>query len=52
MELEVAPMAYRGYSIFEPHYNIAPTSILPILTIEDGHRHVSPMKWGLTLGAD
>ena len=44
-------MNYRGYPILEPHYNIAPTSILPILTLDDGHRHISPMKWGLTLGA-
>src|SRR5258708_1987827 len=50
-ELDVEPMNYRGYPILEPHYNIAPTSILPILTLEDGHRHISPMKWGLTLGA-
>ena len=44
-------MNYRGYPTLEPHYNIAPTSILPILTLDDGHRHISPMKWGLTLGA-
>ena len=44
-------MNYRGYPILEPHYNIAPTSILPILTLDDGHRHISPMKWGLTLVA-
>jgi putative SOS response-associated peptidase YedK len=50
-ELDVEPMNYRGYPILEPHYNIAPTSILPILTLEGGHRHISPMKWGLTLGA-
>src|SRR6266481_7784294 len=50
-ELDVEPMNYRGYPILEPHYNIAPTSILPILTLEDGHRHISPMKWGVTLGS-
>jgi putative SOS response-associated peptidase YedK len=50
-ELDVEPMNYRGYPIFEPHYNIAPTSILPILTLADGHRRISPMKWGLILGA-
>jgi putative SOS response-associated peptidase YedK len=50
-ELDVEPMNYRGYPILEPHYNIAPTSILPILTLEDGQPHISPMKWGLTLGA-
>jgi putative SOS response-associated peptidase YedK len=49
-ELDVEAMDYRGYPILEPHYNIAPTSVLPILTLKDGHRHISPMRWGLTLG--
>jgi hypothetical protein len=31
-------MNYRGYPLLEPHYNIAPTSILPILTLENGQR--------------
>jgi putative SOS response-associated peptidase YedK len=44
------PMNYRGYPLVEPHYNIAPTSVLPILTLEDGQQHISPMTWGITLG--
>jgi putative SOS response-associated peptidase YedK len=50
-ELDVESMNYRGCPILEPHYNIAPTSILPILTLQDGHQHISPLKWRLTLGA-
>jgi putative SOS response-associated peptidase YedK len=49
-ELNVEPMSYRGYPLVEPHYNIAPTSILPILTLENGQREISPMTWGVTLG--
>jgi putative SOS response-associated peptidase YedK len=49
-ELDVEPMNYRGYPLLLPHYNIAPTSILPILTLEDGQRHISPVTWGLALG--
>src|SRR6266436_5756899 len=49
-ELDVEPMNYRGYPILEPHFNIAPTAIVPILPLKDGHRHISPMKWGFTLG--
>jgi putative SOS response-associated peptidase YedK len=50
-ELNVEPMNYRGYPLLAPHYNIAPTSALPILTLTDGHRLISPMTWGITLGA-
>jgi putative SOS response-associated peptidase YedK len=44
-ELDVEPMNYRGYPLVEPHYNIAPASVLPILTLVDGQRHISPMTW-------
>jgi putative SOS response-associated peptidase YedK len=37
-ELNVEPMNYRGYPIYEPHYNIAPTDTVPILTLADGQR--------------
>jgi putative SOS response-associated peptidase YedK len=33
-ELNVAPMNYRGYPIFKPRYNVAPTDTLPILTLQ------------------
>lgn len=45
-ELNVAPEGYRGYPILEPHYNIAPTSLHPILTLDHNHRLISPMTWG------
>jgi len=47
-ELNAAPEGYRGYPILEPHYNIAPTSVHPILTLEGGQRLFSPMTWGST----
>ena len=47
-ELNVQPMNYRGMPIFKPRYNAAPTDILPILTLQDGERHISPMTWGTT----
>ena len=47
-ELNVQPMNYRGMPIFKPRYNAAPTDILPILTLDDGERHISPMTWGTT----
>ena len=45
-ELNVAAMNYRGYPIFKPRYNVAPTDTLPILTLQEGERHISPMAWG------
>jgi putative SOS response-associated peptidase YedK len=42
-ELNVAPEGYRGYPILEPHYNIAPTSLHPILTLNHNQRFISPM---------
>jgi putative SOS response-associated peptidase YedK len=45
-ELNVAAMNYRGYPIYAPHYNLAPTDTLPILTLQEGERHISPMAWG------
>ena len=45
-ELNVAAMNYRGYPIFKPRYNLAPTDTLPILTLQEGERHISPMAWG------
>lgn len=47
-ELDVQPLNYRGMPIFKPRYNAAPTDILPILTLQDGERHLSPMTWGTT----
>ena len=49
-ELDVEPIKYRGYPILEPRYKIAPTSILPTLTLAHGHRRISPMRWGVSLG--
>jgi hypothetical protein len=49
-EIDVDPMNYRGYPLVEPRYNIAPTSVLPILTLVNGQREISPMTWGITLG--
>ena len=48
-ELDVQPLNYRGMPIFKPRYNAAPTDILPILTLQDGERHLSPMTWGTTV---
>ena len=46
-ELNVAPENYRGYPLFEPRYNAAPTDVLPILTLDDERgRWISPMTWG------
>jgi putative SOS response-associated peptidase YedK len=45
-ELNVPPEGCRGYPILEPHYNIAPTSLHPILTLNQGQRFISPMTWG------
>jgi putative SOS response-associated peptidase YedK len=47
-ELNVAPEGYRGYPLLEPHYNIAPTSLHPILTLNQNQRFISPMTWGST----
>ncbi len=47
-ELNVEPMNYRGMPIHRPRYNAAPTDVLPILTSENGERHISPMTWGTT----
>lgn len=48
-ELDVDAMYYRGYPIYEPRYNAAPTDVLPILTLEeDRRRYISPMTWGST----
>jgi putative SOS response-associated peptidase YedK len=49
-ELNVEPMNYRGYPIYEPHYNIAPTDTVPILTHAEGQRQISPMSWGTVPG--
>jgi putative SOS response-associated peptidase YedK len=45
-ELNVDPMNYRGLPIYEPRYNVAPTDTVPILTLVDGQRQISPMSWG------
>ncbi len=46
-ELNVAPEGYRGCPPIEPHYNIAPTSVCPILTLDErGNRRIEPMTWG------
>ena len=46
-ELNVSPEGCRGYPLLEPHYNIAPTSVHPILTLDDSRqRRISPMTWG------
>jgi putative SOS response-associated peptidase YedK len=45
-ELNVAAEGCRGYPILEPHYNIAPTSLHPILTLNQYQRFISPMTWG------
>ncbi|HVN89508.1 MAG TPA: SOS response-associated peptidase [Candidatus Binataceae bacterium] len=46
-ELNVSPEGCRGYPRLEPHYNIAPTSVHPILTLDErGHRRIEPMTWG------
>jgi putative SOS response-associated peptidase YedK len=45
-ELNVAPEGCRGYPILEPHYNIAPMSVHPILTLNERKRFISPMTWG------
>ncbi len=45
-ELNVEPLNYRGYPIYAPHYNIAPTDTVPVLTLAEGQRHISPMTWG------
>ncbi len=47
-ELDVEPLNYRGMPLYKPRYNAAPTDILPILTLQDGQRHISPMTWGTT----
>ena len=47
-ELNVAPEGCRGYPILEPHFNIAPTSSHPILTLQDQKRFISPMTRGST----
>ena len=46
IELNVAPEGCRGYTILEPHYNIAPTSLRPVLTLNQSQRFISPMTWG------
>jgi putative SOS response-associated peptidase YedK len=47
-ELEVADA--RGYPLYQPHYNIAPSHQNPILVLQEfeGHRsrQISPMYWG------
>jgi len=46
-ELNVSPEGCRGYPLLELHYNIAPTSVHPILTLNDhGQRQIEPMTWG------
>jgi putative SOS response-associated peptidase YedK len=45
-ELNIAPEGCRGYPILQPHYNIAPPSLHPILTLDDKQRSISPMTWG------
>ena len=47
-EFNVAPEGCRGYPTLEPHYNIAPTSLHPILTLDAKERLISPMIWGST----
>jgi len=50
-ELDVSAEAMRGYPIYHPHYNIAPTQEHPVLTTHEleGNRSrvVTPMKWGI-----
>src|SRR5262249_54082396 len=45
-QLNVAHGGCRGYPILEPHYNIAPTSVHPILRLDGSGRSISPMTWG------
>jgi putative SOS response-associated peptidase YedK len=45
-ELNVESMNYRGYPIYQPHCNLAPTDTVPILTLAEGQRHISLMRWG------
>jgi putative SOS response-associated peptidase YedK len=45
-ELNVDPMNYRGMPIYRPRYNVAPTDGHPVLTLEQGSRHISTMYWG------
>src|ERR1700750_762235 len=45
-ELNVAPEGCRGYPILEPHYNIASTSVHPILTLNERKRFISPDDLG------
>ena len=46
-ELNVSAEGCRGYPLLEAHYNIAPTSVHPILTLVDSRqRRISPMTWG------
>lgn len=45
-ELNVAPENYRGYPLIEPRYNVAPTDLHPILTLDERGRRISPMIWG------
>ncbi len=34
-------------TIFQPHYNIAPSRMIPAVLEKDGMRIVEPLKWGL-----
>jgi putative SOS response-associated peptidase YedK len=45
-ELDVDPMNRRGMPIYRPRYNVAPTDGHPILTLDEGVRHVHVMYWG------
>jgi hypothetical protein len=37
------PRRLPRYPILEPHYNIAPTPLNPILTLDGKQRQISPM---------
>ena len=36
-----------GPSVFEVRYNIAPTDLAPVVRLEDGHRVLKLLRWGL-----
>jgi putative SOS response-associated peptidase YedK len=46
-ELEVADV--RGYPLYQPHYNIAPSQQHPVLVLQEfagnRSRQISPMYW-------
>ena len=38
---------YLDQPNFPPRYNIAPTQPIPVVIVENGHRHFRLMRWGL-----